>query len=509
MRLMSGEQMKRLDRRAIDERGIPSLTLMERAAEHLVRAAVEGFAAPGRAVVLAGSGNNGGDGFAAACLLLQAGWAVQVLFTGRREKMSADCREMARRFGALGGRTDDFDGADQGQAAALTAADLVIDAVFGVGLSRPVEGVSTQAVAAMNAAGGVVVSADIPTGIHSDTGAVMGCAVNADKTITFTAAKPGHFLGKGSLYCGELRVADIGIPEDLAAEEKPTAVTVDSSWVRQHLPARPADGHKGIFGRVYILAGSRQYTGAPLLASRAAVRGGCGLVTLGIPEGIWPVVAARCLEEMPQPLPDKGGSLSKIALQILQKEVNRCNALLIGPGMGRAEETAETIRVLADQATCPLVLDADGINALEGHIDVLERRRGRITVLTPHLGEFARLGGRGGEDPLTAAREFALRWGCTLVLKGHRTVTAAPDGSCYVNTTGGSGLAKGGSGDVLGGLLASLLAQGMEPSAAAAAAVWIHGRAGEVLERERTAYAMAPGELPGTFGQVFRELTAG
>ncbi len=506
MRLMTAEQLRRLDRRAIEEGGIPSLTLMERAAEHLAKAAAEGFPAPGRAAVVCGSGNNGGDGFAAACLLLQAGWAVRVLFVGRREKMTADCRAMARRFLALGGGAADYDPADGGQAAFLAAADLVIDALFGVGLSRPVEGISAQAVAAMNAAGGLVAAADMPSGLHSDTGAVMGCAVKADRTVTFTERKLGQLLGKGPLYCGEVLLADIGIPAALAAEERPAAVGVDRDWVRRRLPPRPADGHKGTFGSAYLLAGSRRYAGAPLLASRAAVRGGCGLVFLGVPESVWPAVAARCLEEMPQPLPERDGALGLKALPAARSEMERCSAALIGPGLGRGAETAAAVRALAEALPGPLVLDADGINALEGHIDVLEGRRGRTTVLTPHPGEFARLG--GGGEPLPAARDFAVRYGCTLVLKGHRTVTAAPDGSCFVNTTGGSGLAKGGSGDVLAGLITSLLAQGAAPWEAAAAAVWIHGRAGELLERERTAYAMAPGQLPEAFSAVFRELLA-
>ena len=505
MLLSSAAQMKELDRAAIEERGIPSLTLMERAAQGIVQEAVREFDRPGQAAVFAGSGNNGGDGVAAACLLRQAGWTVRVFLTGSRERMSRDCREMAQWLARMGGELEDFDPADGDQRAFALQADLLLDAIFGVGLSRPVEGRAAQAVALLNGAKGLTVSADLPSGLDADTGAVLGCAVRADKTITFTLKKPGHLLGEA--LCGAVTVWDIGIPRDLLAGWEGPAQGIDLAMVRSLLPRRPADGHKGTFGKAYLLCGSAAYTGAPVLASRAAVRGGCGLVTVGVPAAAWGAVAARCLEEMPQALPDKDGMVSKNALPILQDKLFAADAVLVGPGLGRGRETEKVIRKLVETCPGPLVLDADGINALEGHIDSLDARRGRVTVVTPHDGEFARLGGCAGERSLDTARTFAAHHGCVLVWKGHRTIVAAPDGRCYVNTTGNSGMAKGGSGDVLAGLLTSLLAQGMEAGEAAACAVWLHGTAGDLAAAERTAYAMTAGDLIGYLPAAFRRVT--
>ena len=493
MLLSTAVQMKELDRVAIEERGIPSLTLMERAAQGIVTAAEEDFAQPGRAAVFAGSGNNGGDGVAAACLLLKAGWTVRVFLTGSRERMSRDCRTMAEWLHRVGGVLEDLDETSEDQRNYAVTADIVIDAIFGVGLSRPVEGRAAQAVAWINAARGLVVAADLPSGIDADTGAILGCAAKADKTVTFTMRKVGHLLGEA--WCGKVIVWDIGIPADLTADWKSPALSIDRALVRRLLPKREPDGHKGTFGKAYLLCGSAAYTGAPVLASRAAGRGGCGLVTVGVPAAAWGAVAARCLEEMPQALPDKDGMVSKEAFPLLREKLFTADAVLIGPGLGRGRETEKVIRRLTETCPGPLVLDADGINALEGHIDTLDARRGRVTVVTPHDGEFQRLGGCSQERSLDTARAFAAHHGCVLVWKGHRTIVAAPDGRCYVNTTGNSGMAKGGSGDVLAGLLTSLLAQGMEAGEAAAAAVWLHGAAGDLAAAELTPYAMTAGDL--------------
>ncbi len=267
------------------------------------------------------------------------------------------------------------------------------------------------------------------------------------------------------------------------------AVTVDAAFAAAALPKRPRNAHKGHFGRVYILAGSVGYTGAPVLAARAAVRTGSGLVFLGVPGEIWPVVAVKCDEAMPSPLPQ---SLSE-----LMERIGRCDALLVGPGMGRSVETDALVREVARRAQCPLVLDADGINALSGHIDVLDGRRDRLTILTPHEGEFAGLIGaaprveRRTEDTAAFAREHR----CVLVRKGHETVTAFPDGAVFINTTGNPGMAKGGSGDVLAGMILSLVGQGIAPEHAVPAAVWLHGRAGDLCARDKGEYGMTPSDM--------------
>ena len=506
MRLATAGQMRNMDRQAIAVCGIPSLELMERAAQGIVDNLLPDLG-DGAAVVFAGSGNNGGDGFAVAWILQKQGREVRVFFTGEQSRMTADCREMQGRYAALGGRTEPFDPESADQIRYAERCAVVVDAIFGVGLSRPVTGCPAAAIACINRCSGLVVAADMPSGVHSDTGAVLGAAVVADKTITFTCAKIGQLIGDGARHCGEVTVVPIGIPREAVDGEEPFAEAVTGSAVQAYLPVRPEDGHKGTFGKVCIAAGSIPYAGAPVLAARAASHSGCGLVFLCVPQSIWVPTAARCLEEMVLPLPDVEGMVSEFALQSLQEKIQACDSVLLGPGLGRGGSVDRVIHTVLETCRAPLVLDADGINALSGHIDWLEARRGLVTVLTPHDGEFSRLMGHfPGADRVGEARTAAARLGCVILLKGHPTIVATPDGRCYVNTTGGSGLAKGGSGDVLAGLLVSLLAQGMEAGAAAAAAAWIHGRAGDLLEGERTARAMVPGQLVETFSEVFREL---
>ncbi len=281
----------------------------------------------------------------------------------------------------------------------------------------------------------------------------------------------------------------------------------DAEAVRRVLPPRKADGHKGDFGKVLAVGGAVGYTGAPYLCAHAAVRSGCGLVYLGVPAGIWSVEAVKCTSAMPFPLPEKDGMLALAAFDAVMERLRGCDVLALGPGLGRGEEAAEVVRRILRETEKPVVLDADGINALEGHIDVLDGRRGRVTVLTPHDGELARIGGDvSAPDRARSARAFAVAHGCCLVRKGRRTVTAGPDGTAWENTTGNSGLAKGGSGDVLTGIIAALLAQGADSVEAAMAGVWLHGRAGDLAAEELTPYAMTPLDtaehLPAAFAEV-------
>lgn len=283
-------------------------------------------------------------------------------------------------------------------------------------------------------------------------------------------------------------------------------------WVQGLLPARKQDGHKGDFGKLLVLGGSVGYTGAPYLAASAAEHSGCGLVYLGVPESIWAIEAAKCVGAMPFPLPEVDGRLCPASLDAMQDKVKGCDVIALGPGLGRGKGTEQFVHALLWQARQPMVLDADGLNALQGCPERLDDRRGCVTVITPHDGEFARLSGRTLEELASRSRadyacEFAEKYGCCVVLKGHRTLIALPDGTLYRNTTGCSALSKGGSGDVLTGLIASLLCQGANTRDAAALGVWLHGRAGELLEEEMTAYCASPlalieRGLPGAFREL-------
>ena len=280
---------------------------------------------------------------------------------------------------------------------------------------------------------------------------------------------------------------------------------ITAGWVKERLPRRDPWGHKGTFGKVYCLCGSVGYTGAPVFAGRAAMRTGSGLVYLGVPAAVWQVTAVKSDEAMPFPLPDRDGKLSLAAEGAIRERTASCDAVLIGCGLGRSDESDQLVRRLLDMEK-PLILDADGLNALQHHVDTLSARRDRTTVLTPHEGEFVRMGGDLSSGRERAAREFALQHGVYLVLKGHRTIVAAPDGRMAVNTTGNAGMAKGGSGDILSGMLLSLLGQGMAPFEACCAAVWLHGRAGDLAAADKGEPGMIPSDLLGQIPYAMKHL---
>ena len=511
MKLASAAQMRELDRQAIEEIGIPSIDLMERAAEGVALAALGYLPRPKKAAaaVFCGSGNNGGDGIAAGRMLREKGVNVRVFLVGSREKMTADAREEERRLTESGGALVAFDPEDREQADWVNRCQVIIDAVFGVGLSRNIlpESPYARAIDLMNGAPAPVVAADIASGVAADSGAVLGCAVRADRTITFTLPKIGQFVGDGAMYSGEVTVWDIGIPEELTQKTVCSVQTMEEELAAECLPVRKTDGHKGDFGKLLVVGGAVGYTGAPYLTASAAVRTGCGLVFLGVPESIWQVEAVKCTSAMPFPLPENKGMLSDGTLQNIEEKLAGCHVLALGPGLGRSQQVTELMCELLERTAQPVVLDADGINALAEHMDVLDSRRGRVTILTPHDGEFARLGGdlsRG--DRVGAARDFAMRHGCVLVLKGHRTVVATPEGNVLVNTTGNSGLAKGGSGDVLTGVIASLLAQGATAMQAAALGVWLHGCAGDTAADWLTEYCVTPEDVIAALPEGIRRI---
>ncbi len=570
--LATAAQMKELDRRAIEERGVSSLELMEHAAQavadavwKLLHPEEDGFSPvlssfssmmvlrkkddppptdeeqrqveelreiiegkntdpTPRVAVFCGPGNNGRDGVACARLLMEKGGCrVRAFFVGDRAKMTPDEKTMENKLTAAGGRLEDFsvDMTDRSTLEAtmdyeqqkiltwLSTCDVMVDALFGIGLKRPVEGVFRAAVTQMRSRLSCpVVSCDVPSGVNADTGEILGEAVQAKVTITFTRGKPGLYAGEGADRAGEVRIVDIGIPHDLEYEMFRTLPRLEV--VHQpdsQLPRRPGNAHKGDFGKIFILAGSEGCTGAPVLAARAALRTGAGLVYLGVPRDIYPVVAVKCDEAMPFPLPENYPA-------ILEK-ARRCDVAVIGPGLGRSSRAEELVLSLLADLDIPVVLDADGINALAGHIDVLDRRRA-ATVLTPHEGEFARLTGceLPVKDRLSAARDFARAHGCVLVLKGRGTVTAAPEGSAWINATGNPGMAKGGSGDVLAGMIAALLGQKHlrqerdNTPELVTAAVCFHGLAGDLCARKLGEYAMLPTDLLEALPEILRQWTA-
>lgn len=497
MQIATSAQMKEIDRRAIQERGVASTVLMEHAAQAVAEACISlvDKKVGGRAAVFCGPGNNGGDGVAAARFLMEAGLEVRALLVGDRAKMSPDCREMEVRLKKAGGVLEDFAPDDPGFAAWCLDCDVMVDALYGIGLNTDLWGDAYTAVQMMDTCDIPVVAVDIASGVEADTGRIRGLAVEAAKTVTFTRPKLGHFLGPGGLCCGELTVHDIGVPTDLLQSLDSDVQAVCPTDIR--LPRRSRDSYKGDYGHAYILGGSVGYSGAPIFAAQAAVRSGAGLVSLGVPAPVWPIAAGKLAEPMPHPLPaGKDGMLSVEATEEALHRLEKADVCLIGPGLGRSPGVASVVRHILKNTHIPVVLDADGINALVGHIDILDARQGTSTILTPHDGEFVRIGGDlSSGDRLEAARSFAMDHGCVLVLKGHRTIAAFPDGAAYINTTGNPGMAKGGSGDVLGGIILSLLGQGLSAREAVPMAVFFHGLAGDLCAAVKGEYGMTPSDM--------------
>lgn len=476
MLLTDSATMKEADRNAIELYDIPSTELMENAAEAVASTAVKFLAQEERAVVFSSTGNNGGDGIAAACNLIQEGFPVSVYLIGNREKMTADTREMAQRLYALGGEILDFP--DDGKIwIDFSGVGVIVDALFGIGLNRPLEGAALRAVQMINSSGVPVVSCDIASGVDADTGAILGDAVRAAVTVSFSMAKVGHFASPGCACCGELCIVDIGIPGEFVTGCGIRAVMAEDLSI----PPRKRDAHKGDFGKILVVGGSIGYTGAPTLCAKAALRTGAGLVSLGVPEPIYGITATKNDEAMPFPLAaDSSGRLSVDAIPAIMEKLSDMNAAVVGPGLGRGEEVTKLVFRMIMESEQPLVLDADALNALAENTDILLAAKS-LCILTPHEGEFARLLGRPVENRIGDAFEFAMRYKCIVVLKGQATVIAYPTREIYLNTSGSPALAKGGTGDVLSGVIAAMLCR-LPAREAVITAVWLHGRAGDICE---------------------------
>lgn len=492
LRLSDSASMRGADDKAIHVTGIPSTLLMTNAAGHLARAAEDVMGANRRAVIFCGSGNNGGDGVGAALYLLRRGVEVRVFLVGERDRMTADTREMERRLIELGGMLEEPDMMDPALPKLLDEAGVLIDAMFGVGLRGPLRGKALGAARLMNASRTPVVAADIPSGVIADTGEVPGEAVQCVKTVTFSMGKIGHFSQPGNTYAGEVEICDIGIPDDYLGEIDTGVFALQTSDAV--LLRRPSISHKGDYGKLLICGGSVGYTGAPTLSARAAVRAGAGLVFLGVPAEIYGITAQKNDEAMPFPLADDGcGRLSEKALGVLREKLAACDVAVLGPGLGRSDELTALIGKVVRESRRPLVLDADALFALGQDMDALPEAGGPV-VLTPHDGEFARLGGVLTCDRVGDARAFAKKYDCVLVLKGHRTVIAFPDGEVYITTTGNPGMAKGGTGDVLAGVLGAMLCQ-FPLKKAVTTAVWLHGRAGDLAAETFGEYSMTASDI--------------
>lgn len=482
--LLTSAETDALDRETA-ERGTPVEVLMERAGLAVARSAtqVAGGAYGRRAVVICGKGNNGGDGLVAARHLAGWGMAVEVFLLadaeGLREPARSKLAALEREGPAPrpGGRAS--------IARTLDRAAVAVDAIFGTGFRGEPEGVHLEAIGALNDGAAPVVAVDVPSGVEGDTGAVRGAAVMADATVALGAPKVGDVLLPGGLHAGVVEIADIGFPRDLMRSD---LAMVELSDVGAWLPSRARDSHKRSTGVVLVVSGSARMTGAPRLVAEGALRTGAGLVTIAVPEPILPAVQSGLSEATFLGLPaTPKGSISEAAWDVIASELGRFDAVAVGPGLSTDEETAALARRLVTESEVPVVVDADAITAFGGRASELLRRVAP-GVITPHDGEFARLFGMPSSevalDRIGFARKAASETGGVVLLKGPHTLVARPDGEVRVNTTGGPELATGGTGDVLTGALAALLARGLDPADAASAAAYVHGLAGEMAGSE-------------------------
>ena len=504
MIVTTAAEMRRIDALAIERFGVPSAVLMERAGIGAAEALLAAFPHVRKTgvVVLAGKGNNGGDGFVVARALKRRRVRCEVILAAGRGDVREPARAKLRAWERAGGKTTSITAADLGPLQrALARAGCVVDALFGTGLTGELTGLPAEAISLVNASGLPTVALDIPSGLDSDRGVPLGVAIEAELTVAFAAPKIGTVMYPGARYTGALAVVDIGIPDEAVRAVGPAAEATLAEDAAALLRPRDPESHKGTNGHVALVAGGRGKTGAVVLASRAAARVGAGLVTAGVPQGELQAVAARLLEEMTAPLPDDGaGGFAFPSPDAYAALVRGKSAVVTGPGIGVAAARCALVGWLVTTVPLPMIVDADALGCLaeappDGAWGTPERPR----ILTPHPGEMARLTGLETSavqaDRIGVACRLAAARGVIVVLKGARTVVAEPDGRVAINCSGNPGLGSGGTGDVLSGILGGLLAQGYAPAEAARLGVFLHGYAADRVAARRGMVGMVASDV--------------
>ncbi|MGC1456124.1 MAG: NAD(P)H-hydrate dehydratase [Nitrospirota bacterium] len=512
MKIVTAQQMKNIDRRAIRVFGIPGMVLMENAAAAAATAMEKFFdGLQGVKVgIICGKGNNGGDGVALARRLRISGVPVRVALLASFGAVKGEAK--ANLFILRKTDVEIVQNASARSLADIIAwSDVLVDAMLGVGLSSPLKGAYAQAVNMINASANPVVAIDIPTGIDADTGGVLGTAIKADLTVTMAFLKRGLVLYPGAEYAGTVRVADLGMPSEVAEKEDISVSLLDRGSVRGVISSRLPDAHKGDFGHLMIVAGSPGKAGAAIMSARGALRAGAGLVSVAVPNNLVPIIQSQVAEAMAVPSAESiEGTLGIGAEEELLKAMGKMSACAIGPGLSTHYETVQAVRSLVQRLSIPAVIDADGLNALVGFTDILKRAKASL-ILTPHPGEMGRLLGISSadvqRDRISIASTFARKHRVTVVLKGAATVVATPHGWVFVNSTGNPGMASGGTGDALTGMIGGLLAQGYSASQAACLGVYLHGRAGDLAAAEKGEASMIAGDLIEKIAEALKETT--
>jgi hydroxyethylthiazole kinase-like uncharacterized protein yjeF len=526
MKIVSSAEMREIDRVTSERCGVPSLTLMENAGSAVAAFALSAYSSAKTFGVICGKGNNGGDGFVVARKLQEAGKQISVL-------LLADARELrgdgAENYARLVGTSKSppliiASSADLSSAAARAVfeSDVLIDAILGSGFRPPVSGLYAEAIAKINSSTNPVIAIDIPSGADADVmGEQTGAVARADAIVTFTAPRPAHIFG--NLTGGPTVIAAIGSPEE-AIQSSSNLNIITPKEIAPLIGPRPRNSNKGMYGQVLVIGGSVGKAGAAAMAGFSALRAGAGLVTVATPQSVLPTVAGFHPELMTEPVKETGdGTVSIQALDVLKELARKKTVLAIGPGISRNDETAEVVRKIVLESEIPIVLDADGLNAFEGRAKDLNRRvrggraenteKNQTLVLTPHPGEMARLTGLSTQtiqrDRINIARSFAKEHDVILVLKGDRTVVANPSGAAWVNTTGNPGMATGGTGDILTGIVAGMLAQNPEREfEAVLAAVYLHGLAGDIAREELGEHSLVATDLVKTLPMALQRVQA-
>ncbi len=513
MYLVTSESMRAIDREAIDRHKIPSLDLMEKAgqgiAERLLIHNIIDPATDNKVAVICGKGNNGGDGFVVARYLHEAGVNVCLFFIGPVKELSKDASVNYNRAVKCGmplteiKKVADFDD--------IKNYSHIIDAVFGTGFKGSPRDLSAEVIEFINEQETAVIAIDMPSGLNADKGTHQGAVIRADYTFALALPKYGLFLFPGSELAGVVDIVPIGIPDEVMKKQKLQHQLISAELVAKKLPERDPQGHKGDFGKLLAISGSTGMTGAACLCANSALRAGCGIVRVGCPQGVQTVLAIKLTEAMTHSLPDiaKRGVLALRSLGEIRKLSKEHDAIALGPGLGLHHETQELVRRFVANNEKPIVVDADALTALSADMNTLKESKAAM-VLTPHAGEFERLTGVTVPDEIQerfdSVLDFAKNYNITLLLKGSPTIIACPNGNCYLNPTGNHGMATAGSGDVLTGIIGSLLAQGMTAEDAAVCGAFIQGTAGDMAADALTARAMIAGDMIDFLPEAFDAL---
>ena len=509
IKVATAKEIQNIDRITINKFGLAGTVLMERAGLAVVYK-INALYPDKRIAVLCGGGNNGGDGFVIARELYNQGKIVEAYITAAPSRLKGDAKtnyDIAKKFGVPIFPYKKF------LSTRLSAHYLIVDALLGTGLNQTVRKPFSDVIKKANRVSCPIMAVDIPSGISSDTGQVMGSAMKANVTLTFGLPKRGHLIYPGTEYTGQLFVEDIGFPRSLIESDKIKINLFRSDDAGALLPARRKSSHKGTFGHVLLVAGSRGKTGAALMAAKACLKAGAGLVTIGAAETVVNSLQSRVTEEMILPLDDNGkGTLSSKAAGSIMKFLKaRGDVLVIGPGLSVNDEIKKLVLEVITHTIVPVVVDADGLNAIADKSGFLKKCKAPV-ILTPHPGEMSRLEGHTGKahkegpDRIDRALSFAKKTKSYVVLKGVPTVTATPEGEAFINSSGNPGMATAGTGDVLTGIIAAFLAQGLSPEIASALGVYMHGYAGDIVADKKGQHSMVASDIINEIPRVFKSI---